>query len=136
VSLRRSFAFDIDMQQCPNSGGGELNVMAAILERSVIEKILSHLGLDPQPPARVARARRGKTSQPVPRWSPSQKPRTSTRAAPPRRSRSGAPRLAGSAQRVVAGTQFGHPDGHRLGHAQTAMSGQAGAAAKLAIAGF
>jgi len=26
--------------------------MAAILERSVIEKILSHLGLDPQPPPR------------------------------------------------------------------------------------
>ena len=42
--------FDIDMQHCPNCGGGELKIIAAILERPVIEKILSHLGLDPQPP--------------------------------------------------------------------------------------
>jgi len=41
------------MQHCPNCGGGELKIIAAILERSVIEKILSHLGLDPQPPPRV-----------------------------------------------------------------------------------
>jgi hypothetical protein len=44
--------FDIDMQHCPNCGGGELKIIAAILERSVIEKILTHLGLDPQPPPR------------------------------------------------------------------------------------
>ena len=44
--------FDIDMQHCPNCGGGELKIIAAILERPVIEKILSHLGLDPQPPPR------------------------------------------------------------------------------------
>ncbi|MFN8737048.1 MAG: transposase [Betaproteobacteria bacterium] len=42
--------FDIDMQHCPNCGGGELKIIAAILERPAIEKILGHLGLDPQPP--------------------------------------------------------------------------------------
>jgi hypothetical protein len=44
--------FDIDMRHCPNCGGGQLRVIAAILERPVIEKILTHLGLDPQPPPR------------------------------------------------------------------------------------
>ena len=44
--------FDIDMEHCPNCGGGELKIIAAILERPVIQKILSHLGLDPQPPPR------------------------------------------------------------------------------------
>jgi hypothetical protein len=33
------------MQHCPNCGGGELKIIAAILERPVIEKILTHLGL-------------------------------------------------------------------------------------------
>ena len=42
--------FDIDMQRCPNCGAGELKIIAAILERPVIERILAHLGLDPQPP--------------------------------------------------------------------------------------
>jgi hypothetical protein len=44
--------FDIDMQHCPSCGAGELKIIAAILERPVIEKILTHLGLDPQPPPR------------------------------------------------------------------------------------
>ena len=44
--------FDIDMQHCPNCGAGELKIIAAILERPVIEKIQTHLGLDPQPPPR------------------------------------------------------------------------------------
>lgn len=44
--------FDVDMQHCPNCGAGELEIIAAILERPVIEKILTHLGLDPQPPPR------------------------------------------------------------------------------------
>lgn len=48
--------FEIDMERCPNCGAGELKIIAAILERPVIEKILTHLGLDPQPPPR-ARAR-------------------------------------------------------------------------------
>ena len=42
------------MQRCPNCGGGELKIIAAILERPVTEKTLNHLGLDPQPPARGA----------------------------------------------------------------------------------
>jgi hypothetical protein len=29
---------------------GELQMIAAMLERAVIQKILAHLGLDPQPP--------------------------------------------------------------------------------------
>ena len=41
---RRSFARDVDLQRCPNSGG-ELKIIAAILEQPVIEKILTHLGL-------------------------------------------------------------------------------------------
>ena len=40
------------MQHCPNCGAGELKIIAAILERPVIEKILTHLGLDAQPPPR------------------------------------------------------------------------------------
>lgn len=44
--------FGIDMQHCPNCGGGELKIIAAILERPVIDKILTHLGLDPLPPPR------------------------------------------------------------------------------------
>ena len=48
--------FDIDMQHCPNCGAGELRIIAVILERPVFEKVLTHLGLDPQPPPR-ARAR-------------------------------------------------------------------------------
>ncbi len=38
------------MQHCPNCGAGELKIFAAILDRPVIEKILVHLVLDPQPP--------------------------------------------------------------------------------------
>jgi len=36
----------------PQEASGELKIIAAILERPVIEKILTHLGLDPQPPPR------------------------------------------------------------------------------------
>ena len=43
--------FDIDMQPCLNCGAGKLMFIAAILERPVIGKILSHLELDPQPPS-------------------------------------------------------------------------------------
>jgi hypothetical protein len=58
-------AFDIDMQHCPNCGAGELKIIAAILERPVIEKILTHLGLDPQPPPR---RRAGEAGQDVAAW--------------------------------------------------------------------
>jgi hypothetical protein len=43
--------FELDLEHCQNCGG-ELNIIAAILERPVIEKILARLGLDPQPPPR------------------------------------------------------------------------------------
>ena len=36
--------FEIDMGHCPNCGG-ELKIIAAVLEQPVIEKILTHLGL-------------------------------------------------------------------------------------------
>jgi hypothetical protein len=42
--------FDIDMRHCLHCGGRELRILAAIVERPVIEKNLTHLGLDPQPP--------------------------------------------------------------------------------------
>ncbi len=32
------------MQHCPHCGAGQLNIIAAVLERSAIEKILTHLG--------------------------------------------------------------------------------------------
>lgn len=52
----RKRVFDIDMQHCPNRGAGELKIIAAILERPVIEKLLTHLRLQARPPPR-ARAR-------------------------------------------------------------------------------
>ena len=39
-------------RRLPNCGAGELKIIAAILERPAIEKILTHLGIDPQPPPR------------------------------------------------------------------------------------
>ncbi len=56
--------FDIDMQHCPHCGAGELKIIAAILERPPIEKILTHLGLDPQPPPR-GRAREAGQDRPA-----------------------------------------------------------------------
>ena len=47
--------FEIDMEHCPNCDG-QLKIIAAILEQPVIEKILTHLGLQsrasPRAPAR------------------------------------------------------------------------------------
>ena len=48
--LKRVFA--IDMEHCPNCGG-ELTIIAAILEQPVIEKILTHLGLQARAPPRA-----------------------------------------------------------------------------------
>ena len=42
--------FDVDMRHCPHCSGGELKIIAAILDRPVIEQILKHLGLEPRPP--------------------------------------------------------------------------------------
>jgi Putative transposase len=44
--------FDLDLTRCPHCGG-DLRIVAAILQRQAIEKILNHLGLDPQPPPRA-----------------------------------------------------------------------------------
>lgn len=41
--------FEIDMEHCPNRGG-ELKIIAAILEQPVIEKIRTHLGLQARAP--------------------------------------------------------------------------------------
>ena len=43
---------EIDMRHCPNCGG-ELKIIAAILEQPVIEKILTHLGLQARAPPRA-----------------------------------------------------------------------------------
>jgi len=45
-------AFEIDIEHCPNCGG-ELKIIAAILEQPVIEKILTHLGLQARAPPRT-----------------------------------------------------------------------------------
>ena len=45
--------FDLDLEHCPNCGG-ELKIIAAILEQRVIEKILPHLGLQARAPPRSA----------------------------------------------------------------------------------
>jgi hypothetical protein len=44
--------FNLDLTQCPHCGG-ELRIVAAILQRQTIEKILNHLGLEAQPPPRA-----------------------------------------------------------------------------------
>ena len=44
--------FEIDLAHCP-SCGGELKIIAAILESPVIEKILMHLGLQARAPPRA-----------------------------------------------------------------------------------
>ena len=49
--------FDLDMEHCPNCGGGELKIIAAILQQPVIEKILTHLGLQADCGRRSAPAR-------------------------------------------------------------------------------
>ena len=49
--LKRVFA--LDLEHCPNCGG-ELKIIAVILEQPVIEKILTHLGLQARAPPRSA----------------------------------------------------------------------------------
>jgi len=44
--------FDIDIERCPQCGG-KLKIIAAIEEPTVIERILTHLGLSAQPPPRT-----------------------------------------------------------------------------------
>jgi hypothetical protein len=52
AQARLSSAFEIDLERCPNCGG-ELKIIAAILEQPVIEKILTHLGLQARAPPRA-----------------------------------------------------------------------------------
>ena len=47
--------FELDLEHCPNCGG-ELKIIAAILEAPVIEKILTHLGLQARAPPRAPAA--------------------------------------------------------------------------------
>jgi len=49
--VSRKRMFEIDMEDCPNCGG-EIKIIAAILEAPVIEKILTHLGLQARAPPR------------------------------------------------------------------------------------
>jgi len=44
--------FDIDIEQCPHCGGA-LKIIAAILEKAAITKILDHLGLPARAPPRA-----------------------------------------------------------------------------------
>jgi hypothetical protein len=44
--------FDSGLEHCPNCGG-ELKIIAAILEQPVIEKLLTHLGLQARAPPRA-----------------------------------------------------------------------------------
>lgn len=63
--LKRVFA--LELEHCPNCDG-ELKIIAAILEQLVIEKILTHLGLQarapPRSPARGQALRPPERSQP------------------------------------------------------------------------
>jgi len=45
--------FGLDMEHCPNCGGN-LKIIAAILEQPVVEKIFTHLGLQARAPPRAA----------------------------------------------------------------------------------
>jgi hypothetical protein len=44
--------FNLDLEHCTNCGG-ELKIIAAILERPAIERILNHLGLQARAPPRA-----------------------------------------------------------------------------------
>jgi hypothetical protein len=43
---------NLDLTHCPHCGG-QLRVVAAILQPQAIDKILNHLGLEAQPPPRA-----------------------------------------------------------------------------------
>jgi hypothetical protein len=59
--------FDIDLRRCPSCGARELKIIAAILQRAAIGKILTHLGLDPWQSPRGPAASLGRALEiPVP----------------------------------------------------------------------
>jgi hypothetical protein len=45
-----TLVFEIDLENCPNCGSGELKNIAAILEAPVIGCVLTHLGLQASAP--------------------------------------------------------------------------------------
>ena len=49
----RKRVFELELEHCPNCGG-ELKIIAAILEAPVIEKSLTHLGLQAWAPPRAS----------------------------------------------------------------------------------
>jgi hypothetical protein len=51
--------FELDLEHCPNCGG-ELKIIEAILEPPVIEKILTHLGLQARAPPRAPARRQAR----------------------------------------------------------------------------
>ena len=53
--------FEINIEHCPNCGG-ELEIIAAILEQAVIERILTHRGLQARAPPRA----QGRDQMPLP----------------------------------------------------------------------
>ena len=55
----------IDMPHCPNCGAGELKIIAAILERPVIQKILTLLGLGPELPPRGRACEAGQPTEAI-----------------------------------------------------------------------
>ena len=54
LTVVRSFSqrFEIDLEHCPNCGE-QLKIIAAILESAVVERILTHLGLQARAPPRT-----------------------------------------------------------------------------------
>jgi len=62
-----SRVFETDLEHCPNCGG-QLKIVAAVLESVVIERILKHLGLQARAPPRTqARERQFAHAAPEPR---------------------------------------------------------------------
>ena len=53
LALPLKRVFDLDLEHCPNCDG-ELKIIATILEQPVIEKALTHVGLQPKPPPKAA----------------------------------------------------------------------------------
>ena len=49
----RKRVIELELEHCPNCGG-ELKIIAAILEAPVIEKSLRHLGLQARAPPRAS----------------------------------------------------------------------------------
>jgi hypothetical protein len=60
--------FNLDLTHCQHCGG-QLRIVAAILQRQAIDKILNHLGLEAQPPPRAPARRQINDSILQPKYS-------------------------------------------------------------------